>query len=189
LILGKRVTKLYKKRNGSGFTIIEVALVLAIAALIFLVVFLAVPALQRNQRDDARRRDVATASTLIQTWLANNGGRFSHSETDRANLRKYMLDNMSSFYSFSNNQNNLVYVSTNKNVKMSIKINESTQMGNGEQGTYREAYQDSLNIFPSFSCNKTSVPEQINFDKVSTSQFCVVTVIEAGGGTFYWQNI
>ncbi len=38
-----------------GFTIIEVVLVLAIAALIFLMVFIALPALQRNQRDTARK--------------------------------------------------------------------------------------------------------------------------------------
>ena len=34
-----------------GFTIIEVVLVLAIAALIFLMVFIALPALQASQRD------------------------------------------------------------------------------------------------------------------------------------------
>ena len=35
-------------KDAKGFTIIEVALVLAIAGLIFLVVFLALPALQRS---------------------------------------------------------------------------------------------------------------------------------------------
>ena len=38
-----------------GFTIIEVVLVLAIAALIFLMVFVALPALQASQRDSARK--------------------------------------------------------------------------------------------------------------------------------------
>ncbi|PLS80866.1 hypothetical protein CYG49_03830, partial [Candidatus Saccharibacteria bacterium] len=47
-----------KTSKQSGFTIIEVVLVLAIAALIFLIVFLAVPALQRGQRDTQRRSDV-----------------------------------------------------------------------------------------------------------------------------------
>ena len=41
-----------------GFTIIEVVLVLAIAALIFLMVFIALPALQASQRDTARKNDV-----------------------------------------------------------------------------------------------------------------------------------
>ncbi len=38
-----------------GFTIIEVVLVLAIAGLIFLMVFIALPALQRAQRDSQRK--------------------------------------------------------------------------------------------------------------------------------------
>ena len=57
-----------------GFTIIEVVLVLAIAGLIFLVVFLALPALQRNQRDTQRRSDVGRAVAAVQTWQANKGG-------------------------------------------------------------------------------------------------------------------
>ena len=39
-----------------GFTIIEVVLVLAIAGLIFLMVFIALPTLQRSQRDTQRRK-------------------------------------------------------------------------------------------------------------------------------------
>lgn len=42
-------------KNTKGFTIIEVVLVLAIAGLIFLMVFIALPALQRGQRDTQRR--------------------------------------------------------------------------------------------------------------------------------------
>ena len=48
-----------KRWNSSSqkpaFTIIEVVLVLAIAGLIFLMVFIALPALQRNQRDTQRK--------------------------------------------------------------------------------------------------------------------------------------
>lgn len=48
-----------KPNKTQGFTIIEVVLVLAIAGLIFLMVFIALPALQRSQRDTQRRDDVA----------------------------------------------------------------------------------------------------------------------------------
>ena len=41
------------QQNKKGFTIIEVVLVLAIAGLIFLMVFVALPALQRGQREPA----------------------------------------------------------------------------------------------------------------------------------------
>jgi prepilin-type N-terminal cleavage/methylation domain-containing protein len=47
--MSKELTK-----KADGFTIIEVMIVLAIAGLIMLVVFLAVPSLQRNSRNEPR---------------------------------------------------------------------------------------------------------------------------------------
>ncbi len=57
-----------------GFTIIEVVLVLAIAALIFLMVFIALPALQRNQRDTARKQELQKVVGAITTWEGNHRG-------------------------------------------------------------------------------------------------------------------
>ena len=56
-----------------GFTIIEVVLVLAIAGLIFLMVFVALPALQRSQRDTQRRDDYAMLQSLLISKYAENG--------------------------------------------------------------------------------------------------------------------
>jgi prepilin-type N-terminal cleavage/methylation domain-containing protein len=64
-------------RKGSGFTIIEVVLVLAIASIIFLLVFLAVPALQASQRDTARKNDVARVVTALANYAGNNSGKVS----------------------------------------------------------------------------------------------------------------
>ena len=50
-------------------------MVLAIAGLIFLVVFLALPALQRSQRDTARRQDVGRIISALQSYKADNGGQ------------------------------------------------------------------------------------------------------------------
>lgn len=63
-----------QKSKQNGFTIIEVVLVLAIAALIFLMVFIALPALQRNQRDTQRKNDVNRAATAITNYTSNNRG-------------------------------------------------------------------------------------------------------------------
>ncbi len=63
-------------RNESGFTIIEVVLVLAIAGLIFLVVFLALPALQRSQRDSQRRSDLGRFMSQLETYASNNSGNY-----------------------------------------------------------------------------------------------------------------
>lgn len=51
-----------------GFTIIEVVLVLAIAGLIFAMVFVALPALNRGQRDTARKNDVSTVASAVNTY-------------------------------------------------------------------------------------------------------------------------
>jgi len=61
-------------RKEKGFTIIEVLIVLAIAALILLIVFLAVPALQRNARNTSRRSDVARLLAGFNEFVANNNG-------------------------------------------------------------------------------------------------------------------
>ncbi len=65
------------KQKKDGFTIIEVVLVLAIAGLIFLMVFIAWPALQRSQRDTQRRNDYSMLSTAVSSYISNNGGKLS----------------------------------------------------------------------------------------------------------------
>jgi len=62
--------------NKKGFTIIEVVLVLAIAGLIFLIVFLAVPALQRSRRDTQRRSDVSRFMAQLENFAANTNGTY-----------------------------------------------------------------------------------------------------------------
>lgn len=62
------------KDNQKGFTIIEVVLVLAIAGLIFLMVFIALPSLQRNQRDSQRRNDLSRVQTAVNNYQTNNRG-------------------------------------------------------------------------------------------------------------------
>lgn len=57
-----------------GFTIIEVSLVLAIAGLIFLMVFVALPALRRSQRDTSRREDIMSFVRKVKDYQSNNRG-------------------------------------------------------------------------------------------------------------------
>lgn len=57
-----------------GFTIIEVVLVLAIAGLIFLMVFIALPQLQRAQRDTQRREDMGRLASAVTQFQTNNNG-------------------------------------------------------------------------------------------------------------------
>ena len=62
------------RNKEKGFTIIEVVLVLAIAGLIFLMVFIALPALQRGQRDSARKSEASAVVSAVGTYQGNNRG-------------------------------------------------------------------------------------------------------------------
>lgn len=64
----------FKSKRQEGFTIIEVLIVLAIAGLIMLIVFLAVPALQRNSRNTQRRNDIANYLSAVNEFVNNNNG-------------------------------------------------------------------------------------------------------------------
>jgi len=75
--------KLKLQKGQSGFTIIEVLIVLAIGALIILAVLLAVPALQNNQRNSQRKSEASRiAAAAVQyysdansTWPSDAAGR------------------------------------------------------------------------------------------------------------------
>ena len=70
-----------KLGNKKGFTIIEVVLVLAIAGLIFMMVFIALPSLQRSQRDTQRSNDISRVVTALNQYQANNRGAIPTSGT------------------------------------------------------------------------------------------------------------
>lgn len=63
------------KYNKSGFTIIEILIVLAIAGLILLMVFLAVPTLQRNSRNNARNDEAARIQLATQECITSRNGQ------------------------------------------------------------------------------------------------------------------
>lgn len=63
----------------SGFTIIEVVLVLAIAGLIFLMVFIALPSLQSGQRNTQRKNDLSRINTQLTSYSNSARGRVPNS--------------------------------------------------------------------------------------------------------------
>lgn len=64
-----------KAEGNSGFTIIEVMIVLAIAGLIMLIIFLAVPALQRSSRNTQVRNTAANILGGVDEFENNNNGQ------------------------------------------------------------------------------------------------------------------
>ncbi len=75
----RKTTRKMGTGDKGGFTIIEVVLVLAIAGLIFLMVFIALPALQRSQRDTERRTALANVEKGIMNYQNNNNGKLPNS--------------------------------------------------------------------------------------------------------------
>lgn len=67
----KAVLELRKDRKG--FTLIEIVIVLAIAALILVIVFLAVGGAQRSQRDNASVTGAGRVIAAYQAYLSDNG--------------------------------------------------------------------------------------------------------------------
>ncbi len=61
-------------KKQKGFTVIETSLVIAIAGLIFLMVFIALPGLRAQQRDTDRREDVTELIQKIKDYQTNNRG-------------------------------------------------------------------------------------------------------------------
>lgn len=75
------------RKKEKGFTIIEVVLVLAIAGLIFGMVFIALPSLQRSQRDAQRKNDLNRLNTSLTSYQSNNRGALP---TDQASWNKFV---------------------------------------------------------------------------------------------------
>jgi prepilin-type N-terminal cleavage/methylation domain-containing protein len=62
--------------NRRGFTLVEVVIVLAIASLLFGVVFMAVAGAQKARRDDTRKHDLDRLAGQLEVYASNNEGRY-----------------------------------------------------------------------------------------------------------------
>ena len=63
-----------KGEKRYGFTVIEVALVIAVAGVIFLMVIVALPALRASQRDATRRENVISFINKVKQYQKDNRG-------------------------------------------------------------------------------------------------------------------
>ena len=62
-------------KTKRGFTLIEIILVLAIAALIILIILLTAPAVSRNQRNNVTRQNMNRLVAAINLYRSNNKGQ------------------------------------------------------------------------------------------------------------------
>ena len=105
------------KQQKKGFTIIEVVLVLAIAGLIFLMVFIALPALQSGQRNTERKDNLSRFVASATEYASNNSGKspFENTRTTEidAYIKKYIISTGTEQSQFTDPSGN-VYKFVNK---------------------------------------------------------------------------
>lgn len=166
--------KITQKSPQRGFTIIEVVLVLAIAGLIFLMVFIALPALQASQRYTALKNDVSAVASAITSYTGNNRGTFP---TTLALTGSATGDPDSSgkfagyITSVSNNTTNVIVVAA--------KISQTVTQG-------QMVVVQSSKCVTTGAAIKGAATEKLSAG--TTRQYAVVTFLEAGGGTSYCQD-
>ncbi|MEO6513613.1 MAG: type II secretion system protein [Candidatus Saccharimonadales bacterium] len=88
-------SKTVKKTDARGFTIIEIMIVLAIAGLIMLVVFLAVPALQKSARDTGRKEAASIVLTQLNEYKMNNSLSFPDNSQRCQFIKQYLTQYVS----------------------------------------------------------------------------------------------
>lgn len=151
-----------KQQNVKGFTIIEVVLVLAIAGLIFLMVFVALPALQGGQRDTARKSDVSNVAAGVTSFSNNNRGKFPTSAELQTQLGQTGTGANTTFNNVSTNTTS-VTVSTG-----------ATSVADA-----------AILVIKGVKCGTVSANGGFTTTTGSTRQFVVVTRLEGGNKTAY----
>lgn len=152
-----------------GFTIIEVVLVLAIAGLIFLMVFIALPALQRNQRDTARKSDVSNIASAVTSYSSNNRGAFP----DTPALVEYVKD-------VSDNTTKVLVNAAGDDALAEVA-------GSATASTTETGVQDGLIVVTQRTKCGLSGKTQALLPG-SNREYTVVTRIETGSGVAFCQN-
>ena len=159
------------KKQKTGFTIIEVVLVLAIAGLIFLMVFVALPALQRSQRDTQRRQDYADLLASMTSYLANNNNSLPADDPSGNNLKANQYINATGNGPSGTAYKILVTTCTSTAGSACKDTDNESKIGtpatNNSEGTVR--------VIKSATC-KNGKPTKV----ASTTTFAVYAALETG---------
>lgn len=152
-------------QTKKGFTIIEVVLVLAIAGLIFLMVFIALPALQSGQRDNARKNDVSIVASAVNTYTGGNRGNFPND----AALQSYVQD---------------VSDNTDKTAVTIVARGSTTSVAIADA---------QVKVITGAKCGATGKKGQNGSASQTIAdgtkrQYVTITLLEAGGGTSFCQD-
>lgn len=155
-----------------GFTIIEVVLVLAIAALIFLMVFIALPALQRNQRDQDRKTVLGKVAAGISSYQSTNRGE---APSTPSNLAGYV-----------DGKDDGTNVTINNNYVLKVGV-FGTDVNDGEAGA---ADKGVIQVVTGAKCQtETGKPQPINTAIQGTSREAAVIMKMENGDALFCQSV
>lgn len=157
-----KTTNRYKTE---GFTIIEVVLVLAIAGLIFLMVFIALPALQRSQRDTQRRNDISMLLSKIIDFQTNNRGALPSTPSGYTNVTwnagsDATANTWQGFYngylseSFQDPRGeNYILMVANCTGASTVGGACSGELSNENEASLKQVYRNKIRVFVQASCD------------------------------------
>ncbi len=165
-----------KNRKQEGFTIIEVLIVLAIAGLILLIVFLAVPALQRNSRNTQRKNDVSALLGAVNEFVTNNNGTLPNTATWAAPTLSLTCTGGSCPAGTTKSEAKLGYY--NKGVGTGVgQVQVLTAFA--VTGPFTSAANDRLVVVPTASCGTNGASQA-----GSTRAVAAVHELETGASTY-----
>lgn len=156
-----------QKNSEKGFTIIEVVLVLAIAGLIFLMVFIALPALQRSQRDTARKTDVGSVASAVTSYTNNNRGGFPTTANLETQLGVTGTGTGKTYKDVSANTNNVIVYAA------------------AAAGTITVGNDAEIRVYKGLKCSAVNANGSVTLASGASRQFATVTRLEGGNNTGY----
>ena len=157
-------------KSKKGFTIIEVVLVLAIAGLIFLMVFVALPALQRSQRDTQRKDDMGRLITAVQNYQSSNKNKVPNTSNDYISTSNFYTNYLKTDGdSFADPSSNSDYVFVFKGEC------------NNDTCTNTEAKTGEITVFTNAICNGDHATRKEGNGRLAF-------LIKLEGATFYCSN-
>lgn len=166
------------KSQKNGFTIIEVVLVLAIAGLIFLMVFVALPALQRSQRDTQRRDDMARFLSQLSQRQANNRNRVPSTLSEWNNfITQYLEANNDTFTDPNGTDYTVAALCTSSNATGACAPDSALTW---------EENKNNIYVYASAKCSSDN-SENVEWLNDSSNQIAIRYKLE-GAGTYCGNN-
>lgn len=167
-----------------GFSIIEVVLVLAIAGLIFLMVFIALPALQRSQRDSSRQQEVGTVVSAIGTYGSSNNGRVP-SGTNAAKSIGAIINGKTASADDAN------VLDSGSNIQVRSYANTATVNADADAAIDNDTVVglEEIVVITGAKC-PSEMGASISLERGTSRQAAVVAIQESGGakGSLYCRN-